>query len=101
MLPPKLTNFLRKVVAKTNAGEIDWVFDDFRTAVSVQGASFSLDVRYHFNEVKGVGEFSIFYSSGENDQEHPFYVDQYAEDDYHLMQVLFNAAQGAAASFPF
>jgi hypothetical protein len=101
MLPPKLISFLRQVIDKTNEGVIDWTYDENQSVVSVQGAPYSLDVRYQFNEIKGVGEFSIFYSSGSGDPNHPFYVDQYAENDYYLMQVLFNAAQGSSASFPF
>lgn len=101
MLPPPLLGFIRRIIKKTNAGDLRWHFDDVNSSISIRDKEFQMDARYNFNENKEIGEFMIFYRSMDNPTEYRFYTDQYAEDEYELMQRLFNAAQGSEAKFPF
>lgn len=101
MLPPKLRDFIGKVLKKTIDGELKWSFDEFATTVSTWHPQFSMEVRYMFNENSEMGEYAVLYKETGNSTEFRFVTDQSYETDYDLLRNLFNAAQASEIQFPF
>jgi len=101
MLPPKLRDFIGKVLKKTIDGELKWSFDEFNMLISTHHPQFSMDVRYMFNENTEMGEYAIFYKEIGNQTEFRFVTDQSFDTDYELLRSLFNAAQASEIQFPF
>jgi hypothetical protein len=101
MLPTCLLTFLEKVLLKTEAGELAWLFDAEGDDVSVGTPEFSMTVRHDFNRNLEANQFMVFYRGGMDQQAHRFVTNDSAEGDYLLLQRLFNAAQATSTVFPF
>lgn len=101
MLPPKLRDFIGKVLKKTIDGELKWSFDEFTTTVSTWHPEFSMEVRYMFNETSEMGEYAVTYKQPGTSTEFRFVTDQGSETDYESLRNLVNAAQASEIQFPF
>ncbi len=101
MLPPCLLVFLEKVLLKTEAGELAWLYDAEGDDVSIGTPQFSMTIRHDVNRNLEANEFMVFYRGGNDQQAHRFVTNDREEGDYRLLQKLFNAAQATSAVFPF
>lgn len=95
-MPPKVRDFIEKVAAKTDAGELQWSFGYDRDVIMTGTAEFELTIRY-----AAAGSFLIFYRSSVDPEEFRFFADSDEEQDYGLVRRLFDTVQSCSAHFPF
>jgi len=101
MLPQNFVSFLVSLIGKTDAGEFKWSVDDLNSSISLRQPDFQIDVGYSFNEVRAIGQYYIHYRVSGDDTDYRLVTNQEAENEYELMQKLFNSAQGSTMKFPF
>ena len=100
MFPPKIRSFVNTLIAKTNRGELKWLYDDDNATVRTSQDGFSIYLRYSFNDVQEVGEFVLFYFDDKENKEYRFYTNQ-NWDDYDSARILFESAQSSGLNLPF
>ncbi|OEZ02014.1 hypothetical protein BIY45_03460 [Stenotrophomonas sp. BIIR7] len=96
MLPAKVRDFIEKVVAKTNAGELTWSSGYDRDVIKTETDEFELTVRDD-----SAGAFLIFYRSSADPVGYRFFTDSDEEQDYALLRRLFDIVNACSAHFPF
>ncbi|EIY6182708.1 hypothetical protein MND25_004687 [Vibrio parahaemolyticus] len=94
MLPIKINELIVKLVEKTEAGQIQWVYDDESTSVSAQLPSFSITIEYSFNMLEEVGQYRVIYFDFNQNQQYYFMTSQ-MYNDYELVRRLFDSAQSS------
>lgn len=100
MFPPKIHTFILNLIRETENGELTWVYDDEDSVVSTSGRGFSVTLRYSFNQIEELGEFSLRYYNESEGKEYRFYTNQ-QYNDYDTARRLFDTAQSSGIDLPF
>ncbi|WNH50309.1 MULTISPECIES: hypothetical protein [Stenotrophomonas] len=101
MLPPKVRDFMEKVVSKTDAGELTWTFTYDRDAITTKTDQFEMTVRHRRATAQVPGGYLVFYRSSMDPEEFRFFASYEAEQDCALLQQVFDGVQACSAHFPF
>lgn len=101
MLPPRVREFIRKVVEKTDTGELTWTVAYENDVISTKTADFELIVRYDYDITTGNASYLLFYRSSADPVGYRFFADHDAEHDCALLRQLFDTVQSCSAQFPF
>jgi hypothetical protein len=100
MFPPKINEFVRNLISQTEGGSLSWDYDDENSIVETKGRGFQVSLRYSFNQIEEIGEFSMRYYDLQDNKEYRFYTNQEYKD-YDLARRLFDTAQSSGLSLPF
>lgn len=101
MLPPRVREFIRKVVEKTDGGELTWTVACENDVIKTKTDEFELVIRYDYNIHNAAGSYLLFYRSSADPAEYRFFADHDAEHDCALLRQLFDTVQSCSAQFPF
>jgi hypothetical protein len=98
MLPVKVYELLVSLRERTESRECHWDYDDEASEVSLDQKRYHITIRYTFNTVEEVGQFTITYFDKETKKQHYFSTSQeYA--DYEIVRRLFDSAQASGLNF--
>lgn len=100
MFPPKIVDFVRNLIAETEKGSLSWSYDDDRAEVRAEDKSFTVVVKYSFNQLLEVGQFVLVYYNRSEDKEYRFHTTQ-EYNDYELARRLYDTAQSSCMQLPF
>lgn len=102
MLPKKITELVKNLHAKTELGELIWVYDDERTSVSSNVIQLNIEVciSYRFNTIEEVGTFRVDIHDKNMNSELIFKTTQ-MYNDYEVVRALFDSAQASGYDFSF
>lgn len=100
MFPPRIKEFARELIEKTNAGDISWEYDDNSSSVYLSSNDFAVTLRYSFSQIEECGEFVLLYYDLVEQKEYRFYTNQ-TWNDYDVARRLFESAQSSGMRLPF
>jgi hypothetical protein len=100
MLPSKVSDFLSSLRYKTEAGELQWNYDDENTEVVLDNNDFWVSIAYSFNTVEEVGQYRIVYLDKGTNKHYVFSTSE-IYSDYEIARKLFDSAQASGLRFGF
>jgi len=100
MFPEKIKQFARELTNRTEDGQYSWVYDDENACAYLQDNSFSVTLRYSFNDLQECGEFVLLYFDPRENKEYRFYTNQNF-NDYEVARRLYESAQSSGLRLPF
>lgn len=101
MFPPKIKEFVDNLRQRTYNGALIWKYDDNLSAVRTFNDDFGVTLKYSFNEIMEVGEFTLLYLSYAEGKEYRFYTNFNSFDSYESARLLYEAAQSSNLKLPF
>lgn len=101
MFPPKIREFVDNLRQRTYNGSLTWIYDDNLSAVKTSTKDFEATLKYSFNEIMEVGEFTFLYLDYSEGKEYRFYTNFNSFESYESARLLYEAAQSSNLKLPF